>query len=86
MRSTARITAGALLIAGGLLLGGLPASAAEPDTATAGTRVTGDREAGTHGTRVTGDRDYGTDGTRVTSTENNWSTCDDPVCTAGNEW
>jgi hypothetical protein len=45
MRSTARITAGVLLIAGGLLLGGLPASTAVPDTGTEGTRVTGDREA-----------------------------------------
>jgi hypothetical protein len=72
MKSKARITTGALLIAGGLLLGGLPASAAEPDTATDGTRVTGDRDYGTHGTRVTGDRDFGTDGTRVTGTDVNW--------------
>lgn len=41
---------------GGLLAGGLPASAAEPDTGTDGTRVTSDREYGsvTDGTRVTG--------------------------------
>jgi hypothetical protein len=46
MRNTVRITAGAVLVAGGLVAAALPAAAAQPD----GTRVT---SVAPDGTRVT---------------------------------
>lgn len=60
MKRAVQIAAGSLLVVGGLLIGGLQASAAESGSGTDGTRVT---DIGTDGTRVTG---FGTDGTRVT--------------------
>jgi hypothetical protein len=58
MRTTARLLAGAALVAGGLLSGALTANAGEPPTDSDGTRVTAADPGGdTDGTRVTGDRD-----------------------------
>ncbi len=58
MKKTAQITFGTLLVAGGILFGGLQANAAESGTGPDGTRVTGEDN-----------REYGTDGTRVTGTD-----------------